>query len=175
MEHEMIDQYNLIGEKINIIDKDQAHKLGLWHKAIHVWIINDNNEILLQYRCKDKSFYPNTWDCSFAGHIGAGESSLETVLREGKEELGIDIDTQKLEYLFTNKEILNNNNIISKEFVDVYLLRQNFDLKNIKFQKEEVSDAKYVSLDKFFELIDNNELIPHKIEYIILKEILKNN
>ena len=91
MEHEMIDQYNLRGEKINVIDKAEAHKLGLWHKAIHVWVVNDNNEILLQYRCKDKSFYPNTWDCSFAGHIGTGESSLETVLREGKEELGIDI------------------------------------------------------------------------------------
>ena len=125
MEHEMIDQYNLRGEKIGVVDKANAHKLGLWHKSVHVWIINDNNEILLQYRCKDKKLYPDTWDCSFAGHIGTGETSVEAVLREGKEEIGIDVNIDKLEYIFTNKEILKYENIDSREFVDIYLLRQN--------------------------------------------------
>lgn len=175
MEHEMIDQYNLRGEKIGVIDKADAHKLGLWHKSVHVWLINDNDEILLQYRCGDKKLYPNTWDCSFAGHIGAGESSIESVIREGKEEIGIDVDIAKLEYIFTNKEILKYEDIDSREFADVYMLKQNFDLKNIEFQQEEVSDAKYVSLNEFFDLIDNNKLLPHKIEYMVLKELLRDN
>lgn len=173
MEHEMIDQYNLRGEKIGVVDKADAHKLGLWHKSVHVWLINNNNEILLQYRCKDKKLFPNTWDCSFAGHIGAGETSIESVLREGKEEIGIDVDIDKLEYIFTNKEILKYEDIDSREFVDIYLLRQNFELENIEFQQEEVSDAKYVSLDEFFNLMDNKKLLPHEIEYMVLKELLR--
>lgn len=173
MEHEMIDQYNLRGEKIGVVDKADAHRLGLWHKSVHVWLINDNNEILLQYRCKDKKLFPDTWDCSFAGHIGAGETSIESVLREGKEEIGIDVDIDKLEYIFTNKEILKYENIDSREFVDIYLLRQNFELENIEFQEEEVSDAKYVSLDDFFDLMDNKRLLPHEIEYMVLKKLLK--
>lgn len=173
MEHEMIDEYNPIGEKIGIVDKEIAHKKGLWHKAIHVWILNDKNEILLQYRCAEKKLYPNTWDCSFAGHIGAGEDSVQAVVREGKEELGIDVDLEKLEYVLTNREKTKYEQIQSNEFVDIYILRQNIDLDNITFQKEEVSDAKYVSLEEFFNLVKEEKILPHKIEYMVLKEILK--
>ena len=28
--------------------RKEVHKDGDWHKAVHVWIINDKNEILLQ-------------------------------------------------------------------------------------------------------------------------------
>ncbi len=172
MEHEQIDEYNKLGEKIGVVDKEIAHRDGLWHKAVHVWIVNDNNEILLQYRCAEKSLYPNLWDCSFAGHIGVGESSIEGLIREGKEELGIEVDLEKLEFVMTTVENVVYEKIISNEFDDVYILRQNIDINEIKFQKEEVSDAKYVSLEKFFEFIEKGDIVPHKIEYMVLKEIL---
>lgn len=173
MEHEMIDEYNHIGEKIGVIDKSIAHKKGLWHKAIHVWVINNKNEILLQYRCAEKKLYPNTWDCSFAGHIGTGESSTQAVLREGKEELGIDVNLEKLEYVLTNREKTKYEQIQSNEFVDIYILKQDIDVDEMKFQKEEVSDAKYVSLNEFFKLVEDKKVLPHEIEYMVLKEILK--
>lgn len=173
MEHEIIDEYNYRGEKIGVVDKDIAHKKGLWHKSVHVWIINNKNEILLQYRCAEKKLYPNTWDCSFAGHIGAGESSIEAVLREGKEELGIDVNLEKLEFILTNRENVKYEEINSNEFVDIYILKQNVELDKIKFQEEEVSDAKYVSLEEFFKLIEDRKVLPHEIEYMVLREILK--
>lgn len=173
MEYEMIDEYNHIGEKIGVIDKAIAHKKGTWHKAIHVWVINNKNEILLQYRCAEKKLYPNTWDCSFAGHIGTGESSTQAVLREGKEELGIDVNLENLEYVLTNREKTKYERIQSNEFVDIYILKQDIDVNEMKFQKEEVSDAKYVSLDEFFKLVESKKVLPHDIEYMVLKEILK--
>ena len=169
---EIIDEYNSRGEKIGVIDKDIAHEKGLWHKSVHVWLINSNNEILLQYRCAEKKLYPNTWDCSFAGHIDAGESSIQAVQREGKEEIGIDVDLDKLTFILTNREKLKYESINSNEFVDIFILKQDFKLDEISFQKEEVSDAKYVSIEEFFNLIDNNKLFPHKIEYMVLKEYL---
>lgn len=172
MKKEMIDEYNRLGEKIGIVDKEIAHRDGLWHKAIHVWIINDKNEILLQYRCSEKKLYPNLWDCSFAGHIDAGESSIEGLIREGKEELGIDVDLEKLEFVMTSVEKVVYEKIVSNEFEDVYILRQNVELDKIVFQKEEVSDAKYVPVDEFFEFVKRGDVVPHKIEYMVLKEIL---
>ena len=172
MAKEMIDEYNSRGEKLGIVDKDIAHEKGLWHKSVHVWILNDNNEVLLQYRCADKKLYPDTWDCSFAGHIGAGESSIDAILREGKEELGIDVDLDNLNYRLTNREHLSYEDINSNEFVDIYVLRQNVKLEDISFQEEEVSDAKYVSIQEFFNLIDSNKMLPHEIEYMVLKKIL---
>lgn len=175
MEHEMIDEYNYRGEKIGIVDKQIAHENGLWHKSVHVWVINDKNEILLQYRCADKKLYPNTWDVSFAGHIGAGENSIEAILREGKEELGIDVDLKRLNYIFTNRENIKYEQINSNEFVDIYILKQNINLEEISFQKEEVSDAKYVSIEEFFKLVEKEKVMPHKIEYMVLKEYINNN
>ena len=172
MAKEMIDEYNYRGEKIGVVDKDIAHEKGLWHKSVHVWLINDKNEILLQYRCAEKKLYPNTWDCSFAGHIDTGENSIQAVQREGKEEIGIDVDLEKLNFILTNRECIKYEDINSNEFVDIFLLRQNFNLDEIKFQKEEVHDAKYVSLEEFFDLMDNDKLLPHKIEYMVLKEYL---
>lgn len=174
MAKEMIDEYNFRGEKTgNVIDKDFAHEIGLWHKSVHVWILNDKGEILLQYRCPEKKLYPDTWDCSFAGHISAGEDSIQAVQREGKEEIGIDVDLEKLEFILTNRECIKYGDINSNEFVDIFILRQNFDLTTVKFQKEEVSDAIFVSIEEFFNLMDTNKLLPHKIEYMVLKEYLK--
>lgn len=173
MAKEMIDEYNFRGEKIGVVDKDEAHAKGLWHKSVHVWILNNKNEILLQYRCADKKLYPDTWDCSFAGHISAGESSIDAILREGKEELGIDVDLNNLNYILTNREHLSYDDIDSNEFVDIYILRQNVKLEDISFQEEEVSDAKYVSIEEFFNLMDDGKLLPHKVEYMVLKELLE--
>ena len=127
----------------------------------------------MQYRCAEKKLYPNTWDCSFAGHIGTGESSTQAVLREGKEELGIDVNLENLEYVLTNREKTKYERIQSNEFVDIYILKQDIDVNEMKFQKEEVSDAKYVSLDEFFKLVESKKVLPHDIEYMVLKEILK--
>lgn len=173
MKREIIDQYNYMGEKIGTVDKEIAHKKGLWHKSVHVWVINNKNEILLQYRCANKSLYPNTWDVSFAGHISAGENSTEALIREGKEELGIDVDLDKLNYIFTNREEIKYEQINSKEFVDIYILKQNVELDKITFQAEEVSDAKYVSIGEFFKLAKDNKIMPHEIEYMVLEKILK--
>lgn len=173
MKHEIIDEYNNIGEKIGTVDKEIAHEKGLWHKSVHVWIVNDKNEILLQYRCADKKLYPNTWDVSFAGHISVGESSVEAVIREGKEELGIEVNLDKLNYVFTNREEIKYKEIDSKEFVDIFILKQDIKLDKIEFQKEEVSDAKYVSIDEFFKLAKENKIMPHEIEYMVLEKILK--
>ena len=92
---EIIDLLDEKGKVIGEVSKEKAHKSGLFHRVVHVWILNDKNQILVQRRSKAKDFYPNVWDVSFAGHIHAGESSLDAALREGKEELAmvaVDID-----------------------------------------------------------------------------------
>ena len=169
----MIDELNNKGEKIGVVDKDIAHEKGLWHMSVHVWLVNDDNKILLQQRCAEKKLFPNTWDCSFAGHISAGETPIQAVLREGKEEIGIDVDLERLSLLFTNREMIKYKDINSNEFVYIFLLKQNFGLDEMIFQKEEVSGAKYVSINDFYDMIDRNELLPHKVEYSVLKEYLR--
>lgn len=170
---EIIDEVNDKGEIIGEIDKDIAHKEGRLHKAIHLWIINDDGEVLLQKRCGDKKLYPNTWDVSVGGHVSTKENSIDALWREAKEELGVDLDLGNVEYYDTFHERLKYDGIDSNELVDVFIARQNVKKEEIKIQKEEVSDVHWVSIEELFGLIDDNKLLPHNEEYIKMKEYLK--
>lgn len=169
---EIIDELNDKGEVIGVIDKDIAHKEGRLHRAIHLWIINDEGEILLQKRCGDKKLYPNTWDISVGGHVSTKEDSMHALFRETKEELGIDLDLENLEYFETIHERLKYDDIDSNELVDVFIARQNIKKCDIIIQKEEVADVRWVSIEELFYLIDANQLLPHEEEYKKMREYL---
>ena len=76
--------------------KSVAHSKGHWHKSIHAYLINDKNEIVIQKRSADKDLYPNVWDVSFAGYIGADETTKSSANRECQEELGINLSDDEL-------------------------------------------------------------------------------
>lgn len=169
---EIIDELNDKGEVIGVIDKDVAHKEGRLHRSVHLWIINDDGEILLQYRCENKKLYPNTWDVSVGGHVSTKENSVNALFRETKEELGVDLDLESVEYFTTIHERLKYADIDSNELVDVFIARQNINKDEIILQKEEVSYTCWVSIEEMLRLMDSNQLLPHDEEYKKMKEYL---
>ena len=89
---EYIDILNENGELTGEIrTKREVHELGLWHRAVHIWILNPKGELLLQQRAEQKENYGGYWDISAAGHVSAEETSIESALREIEEELGVEI------------------------------------------------------------------------------------
>lgn len=172
---EIIDLLDEFGNETNTsISKKEAHQKGLWHKAIHILIINkDKTKTLIQQRCNEKNFYPNMWDISVGGHVSSKEDTLTSAKRELQEELGLDPNNYKLKEIITIKEELENNNIISKEYVTIYLLESDIEITEITLQKEEVSNIKWINKKELNELINNNKMVPHIKEYEILNEILK--
>lgn len=79
--------------------RSKCHKLGLWHKAVALFIINSQNEVLLQKRSASKKMWPNLWDISAGGHVLAGEFGFEAIIREIKEELGSNINKDDILFL----------------------------------------------------------------------------
>ena len=69
--------------------RDEAHRLGLRHRAIHVLVFNLENHLFLQKRGLHKESSPGLWDSSVAGHVDDGESYSQCCLREIEEEIGI--------------------------------------------------------------------------------------
>ena len=163
------------GEKTGeTIAKSEAHKKGIWHGSIHVLIINnDKTKTLLQKRCAEKKLYPNTWDIAVGGHISAGEDDLTSAKRELEEELGLNPEILKIEKVDRITEMLNNNGVISNEYVSIFIAYSDVDIKDIKLQKEEVSEAKWCTKKELNNYIENKEIIPHVREYEILNDILK--
>lgn len=172
---EVIDELDeKTGEPIRKILKSVAHKTGKWHGAIHIIIINkDATRTLLQKRCAEKKLYPNMWDIAVGGHISAGETAILTAERELQEELGLSIKDFEIKQIGRVKEQLNNNGVISNEFVTIYIVKGDIDISDIKLQKEEVSEAKWCSKAELNQLISNKEILPHVREYEILNELLK--
>ena len=156
------------------ISKEEAHRKGIWHGAVHLIIINnDCTKTLFQKRCKDKKIYPNYWDIAVGGHISTKEDSLTTVKRELKEELGLNPDEYSFEEITKVKEILEFNDMCSKEFITTYLIKSDIDINQITLQKEEVSDVKWFTKEEVNELVNSNKAIPHVIAFDILNKRLK--
>ncbi len=168
-------------EKFDIVDnqgrplgytksKSIVHKEGLWHRSVHIWIINSKNEILLQKRSANKKIGPNLWDISVAGHMSAGDTSKKCAVREIKEELGIDINPQKLEFLETVRKDKEYPPYIEREFNDIYLLCWDLDINSLTFCKEEVAEVKYVPIEEFLNMIKikDKTLIEHEEDFRVL-------
>lgn len=158
------------GQKIS---KKEAHKLGIWHGAIHIIIVDkEHNKTLLQKRCAQKQLYPNTWDIAVGGHIGAGESDFISAQRELEEELGLNPAEYEIKFIEKVQEKLNNNGVISNEHVSIFVVYADIDVNNIVLQEEEVSEIKWCSKEELNDFIAKKVIIPHVREYEILNEIL---
>lgn len=72
-----------------VLPRNEIHKRGLWHRAIVVAIVNENNQILLQQRSENKEKNAGMWDISVAGHISSGQDALSAAAREINEEVSV--------------------------------------------------------------------------------------
>jgi isopentenyldiphosphate isomerase len=166
---ELIDIYDELGQKCGTEEKYEAHRKALIHKGVCVWIVNSNDEILLQTRNSQVKF-PNMMDISFSGHIRTGETVLEAAVREGKEELGINLEINKLQYLFTCREFLEVDGYFENEIDDVFLYRADIPLEEYSFCDNEVKEVSYVPLQQFKIMVETQSamLMPYKTHYQFL-------
>jgi 8-oxo-dGTP diphosphatase len=175
----MAEFFDILDEQGNktgkIKARSEVHRDGDWHKSIHIWIVNDKDEILMQRRSPNKDSHPNMWDISSAGHLTAGDEPLQGAIREIKEELGVDVLPSQLKLIGIIKATeICGPTFINNEFNDIYLLRLSLDLSKIILQEEEVAEVKYISVDKFRNMIKNKDetLVRHDDEFKILFEAL---
>ncbi len=175
-------------EKIDVLDengnqtgevmtREEVHRLGLWHKCVHIWIINGKGEVLLQKRSAQKIMSPNKWTTATSGHLSAGDSNVQGAIRELSEEIGLQVNENELKYLFSVKEntINEEKHVIDKELIDVFLMRKEVDIKNLKLQEEEVSDVKWFSYEEFKKMVleDDENLVAHREMQVKMLEILE--
>lgn len=163
---ELIDVLDENGVKTGeILTRKEIHKRGLWHRAIAVAVINEQNQILVQQRSFKKEKNTGMWDISVAGHISSGQDALSAASREINEEisvnLGFNVDIKEFRYMFSyRKEEILKENYIERQFYDFFILRKNgLRTEDIKVQESEVEQIKFVSVSELNEIIENKEIV----------------
>lgn len=141
---------NFTGE---VLEKEIAHDRNLLHNEIACFVINSNNEILLQKRSMNKRFNPGKWGLC-AGHVDSGESLEDATIREIKEEIGLDLTVDEL-HTFTEREV----NIKEKNSHIAYFYYLVTDKKEDEFviQEEELSEVKWFNVDYIIELVEKGD------------------
>lgn len=172
MSIEMIDVLDENGVKTGeIVPRDVVHKKGLWHRCIAVAILNENDEILIQQRSKNKEKNANLWDISVAGHISASQDSVSAAIREISEEVSINLDyninIKDFCYMFSyrTQEIISEN-YIDNQFSDFFILRKDgIRIEDIKMQKSEVQAVKFVTISELLDMYDKKLIVDRKPVY----------
>jgi isopentenyldiphosphate isomerase len=132
-----------------VVLKSEAHRLGLWHRCFHCWICGSDAEgsyLLLQRRAATKDTWPGYLDITAAGHLSAGEETLDG-LREVEEELGLQVGPDRLVPLGTRKIEQQIPQGWDREFHEVFLIADNTSPDSLRLQKEEVEAVYRLGLD----------------------------
>ncbi len=148
---ETIDLYDKNKNKLNktFIRKKDTLLENEYYLLEQAWIVNDEGKILLTQRGLNKS-HGGMWEAT-AGHVKARETDMEGILREIKEEIGITLKNSDLKFI---KSLL-----IKQAILDIWLVRKNINLSDVKLRKNETIDVKYVSFEEFKKMYNNKEIV----------------
>lgn len=132
---------------------------GRYHLVVNVWIKNSEGKYLISKRAKTKEKYPLKFE-PVAGAVLKDESSLYAAIRETKEEVGVDLNPNMGELIYT----LNRNTINS--ILDIWLFRYDgkADLKNAT--TDEVESVNWMSKEDIYQLCDAGLFVQHIAEYL---------
>lgn len=149
---EYFDLYNELGIKLNkIMARGSSNESGEYHKVVHIWIKNSKGEYLVQQRNKSTDINPYQW-APTAGAVSAGEDFFTAAIRETKEEIGLSLSKNQLFHKGTIfREDTNSNYII-----ELFIVYQDVDLKDLIIDTEEVRDVAYINKEELFKMIDAN-------------------
>lgn len=154
-------------KEIGLMEKMQAHREAKLHRAFSVFLLNDQNEVLLQQRALDKYHCGGMWTNTCCSHPRVGETLENAVNRRLKEEMGIACDT-KWTYSFIYKAEVGQG-LFEHEFDHVFFGRFS-DIP--KPNEKEVSDWKYIPLAALKQDVESNPTKYTPWFKIILAEVL---
>ena len=139
--------------KLSIMEKVEAHRRGLLHRAVSVFLFSDKNELLLQKRAVNKYHSPKKWTNTCCTHPLPGETPIMTARRRLSEEMGL-VATLTEVFTFLYQADVGNG-LIENEFDHVFLGVSN---ENPNPNPTEVSDWNWVSVEDLKQgLISNPE------------------
>lgn len=166
---EIIIQVDKNDREIGPVEKMEAHRKAILHRAFSILVFNSKNELLLHKRASEKYHSPNLWTNTCCSHPRFNESLNNAVYRRLQEEMGFTCELKEI-FSFIYK-IEFEDDLFEHEFDHVFIGSYEGEINP---NTEEVSDYKWLTLEDIEKDISINpndytfwfkRLMPEVIEY----------
>ena len=146
---ELRDLYDINGNKTDkCYYKGDNIPDGYYPMVVMTVIRNSKGEFLMQKRVEAKG---GDWGVT-GGHPKVGETPIEGIITEVKEELGLDFSKDDfIEY---------DSGCDGKDCYKMYLVNKDIDLNDITIQKEELTEVRWFSMEELDNMVSTGELNP---------------
>ena len=153
---ELRDLYDEFGNKTELTyyKGDEIPK-GYYPMVVMIAIENSDGKFLMQKRVPEKGGdYGVT-----GGHPKSGETPLEGIITEVREELGLDFSNEKfIEY---------DSGCDGNDCYKMYFVSKDVDLKDVRIQEDELSEVKWFSMDELKHMVAIKELNENQISCFV--------
>lgn len=148
---EWLDVYDANGSPTGrVAERSTFLSKGEYFLCTHVILENTNGLFLIQKRSDTKQTRPGQWDIT-AGAVDTGETSLDGALREAKEEVGLTLPRDQMQFLFRDHR--------RSCFHDVWYVKMPFSLEDCVMQESEVQDLRLITGVELEHLVQQ---MPHR-------------
>ncbi len=135
----LVDIYD---RQIGVIEKLQAHREGLLHRAFSIFVLNSQGQLLLQKRAVHKYHSGGLWTNTCCSHPRPDELTEMAVHRRLQEEMGFDCELQEI-FSFIYQAALDND-LTEHEFDRVFVGHSD---RAPILNPEEAEDWKWIDLE----------------------------
>lgn len=130
-------------EMLGTMEKQEAHRRGVLHRAFSIFLFDDQGRVLLQQRAAAKYHSASLWTNTCCSHPRPGENVAVAATRRLAEEMGM---SAELEHLFSFTYEANvGNGLIEHELDHVFFGRAT--AKPVP-APEEVQDWRFLEADE---------------------------
>lgn len=155
-------------EELGKMEKLQAHKAGVLHRAFSVFVFNEKGETLLQQRAASKYHSPNLWTNTCCSHPREGETYKQGAIRRLQEEMGFSCPLEQ-QFSFIYKADVGEG-LIEHELDHVFIGKF---VGEPSPNPQEVATYKWISMPKLQQEIETNPQEYTAWFKIILKEYVQ--
>lgn len=145
----MVELWDLLDEEGNptgqVMQRGEPVKKGNYYLVVHIWILNQRKEYLVQKRSLLKKWKPDFWAVT-GGSALMGETSLQAALRETEEEVGIKLQPDQLKHLERIKRV--------ESFMDIWVAYVTDEQTAAITLNEEVTEVNWHTAGEIEEMIE---------------------
>ncbi len=151
--------YTIVDKNDNIIgykSKSETTKSDIYRVSVLV-LYNSKQEILLAQRALTKSHDPGKWGFSAVGTVEKNETYEENIIKEAKEEIGLDID---------NSQLIKGSKYLHKEnfnfFYQLFYYKLDRLINEFSPRLGEVKDIRWINVNDLLK-----DTVEHPEKYVV--------